>query len=310
MIYTVSFNPSIDYIMFVDDLVQDKVNRTVRESYYPGGKGINVSIVSERLGIDSVALGYIAGFTGHTLLDMLESYKVQNDMIRLDNGNTRINVKVKSMKETDINGQGPNISKDAVEALYKKIDQIGDGDSIVLAGAIPSTMNDEIYETIMNRLHDKDVRIIVDAEKDLLLNVLKLNPWLIKPNNHELADMFGEEINSLDDIIRLAKKAQTLGARNVLVSMAGDGALLLTQTGDTYYSESPKGQVVNSVGAGDSMVAGFLTTYIKTSDYVESFKKGIAAGSATAFTEWLASPEDIEKLYNKLEIQKLHKKGG
>ena len=301
MIYTVTFNPAIDYVIKVDDLTLGKVNRTKREDVYCGGKGINVSNVLSNLGIDSVGLGFIAGFTGDAIEAGAKKLGFQPDFIRLREGMTRINVKIKSNEESEINGQGPVIHDDELEQMFQKIDQLKDGDMLVLAGSIPASLPEDIYERIMERLQGRDIQIVVDATKDLLLNVLKYHPFMIKPNNHELGEMFGIELKDNDEIIEHAKKLQEKGARNVLVSMAGDGAILVTEDGDVHMGPCPKGEVKNSVGAGDSMVAGFITGYLKSNgNYEEALKIGTAAGSATAFSEDLATGEKVMELYKQL----------
>ena len=301
MIYTVTFNPAIDYVIKVDDLTLGKVNRTKREDVYCGGKGINVSNVLSNLGIDSVGLGFIAGFTGDAIEAGAKKLGFQPDFIRLREGMTRINVKIKSNEESEINGQGPVIHDDELEQMFQKIDQLKDGDMLVLAGSIPASLPEDIYERIMERLQGRDIQIVVDATKDLLLNVLKYHPFMIKPNNHELGEMFGTELKDNDEIIEHAKKLQEKGARNVLVSMAGDGAILVTEDGDVHMGPCPKGEVKNSVGAGDSMVAGFITGYLKSNgNYEEALKMGTAAGSASAFSEDLATGEKIMELYKQL----------
>ena len=275
MIYTVTFNPSLDYVIQVDDLTLGRVNRTTKEAIFPGGKGVNVSVILSNLGIKSKALGFIAGFTGKQLEKMLTDFGCYTDFIELKEGLTRINVKVNSNEESEINGQGPDISDAAIAELFEKLDCLKNGDILVLAGSIPNTLPEDIYESIMERLQTKGVRIVVDATKDLLLNVLKYHPFLIKPNNHELGEMFGVILKTDEDIITYAKKLQEKGARNVLISMAGDGAILITEDGEIHKGLPPKGEVVNSVGAGDSMVAGFLTGYLNTGDYEKAFKLGI-----------------------------------
>lgn len=301
MIYTVTFNPAIDYVIKVDDLTLGKVNRTKREDVYCGGKGINVSNVLSNLGIDSVGLGFIAGFTGDAIEAGAKKLGFQPDFIRLREGMTRINVKIKSNEESEINGQGPVIHDDELEQMFQKIDQLKDGDMLVLAGSIPASLPEDIYKRIMERLQGRDIQIVVDATKDLLLNVLKYHPFMIKPNNHELGEMFGIELKDNDEIIEHAKKLQEKGARNVLVSMAGDGAILVTEDGDVHMGPCPKGEVKNSVGAGDSMVAGFITGYLKSNgNYEEALKMGTAAGSASAFSEDLATGEKIMELYKQL----------
>lgn len=300
MIYTVTFNPALDYVVRMDHLELGAVNRSNEEAVFYGGKGINVSTVLKNLGVDSVALGFVAGFTGQAIADGVKAQGVEADFITLKEGMSRINVKIKAGEETEINGQGPKIGKEDLDCMFKKISQIKDGDCLVLAGTIPATLPSDIYESIMESIQDKKVDIVVDATKDLLLNVLKYHPFLIKPNNHELGELFGVTLQSDEDITKYAKKLQELGARNVLVSMAKDGSLLVTETGEVYRMGVPKGKVVNSVGAGDSMVAGFIASYMKDHNYLDALKFGTATGSATAFSEGLASREKVEELYKEL----------
>ena len=296
MIYTVTFNPSLDYIVSVDDFKLGLTNRTSSELMLPGGKGINVSTVLMNLGIENTALGFTAGFVGKEIIRRLHEMGVKSEFIQISEGVSRINLKLKSIDGTEINGAGPVISKDKVEELMKKLEELGEGDVLFLAGSIPSSMPDDMYEQIMARLDGKGVMIVVDATKDLLVNVLKYHPFLVKPNNHELGEIFGVELKTRKDVIPYGKKLQEKGARNVLISMAGDGAILITEDGEIHKGLPPKGEVVNSVGAGDSMVAGFLTGYLNTGDYEKAFKLGIATGSATAFLAWLAEKEDVVKL--------------
>ena len=296
MIYTVTFNPSLDYVIQTEKLSPGGINRAVSEHIYPGGKGNNVSVILSNLGHKSRALGFVAGFTGDALEEMLKARGCYTYFIRLEEGFTRINVKINDGQETEINGQGPVITQEAIEELYERLDRLVKDDILVLAGSIPDTLPSDMYEKIMARLNGRGIRIVVDATKDLLLNVLKYRPFLIKPNNHELAEMFGAVLNTEEEIIRHAAMLQEKGARNVLVSMAGDGALLLSEDGEIYRSRPPKGEVRNSVGAGDSMVAGFLTGYLNTGDHEKAFKLGIAAGSATAFMNWLAGRDEITAL--------------
>ena len=302
MIYTVTFNPSLDYVVQVEHFQGDAVNRTSEEHVYPGGKGNNVAVIASNLGMKSRALGFKAGFTGDAMEQMLQAFGCDTDFIALEEGVTRINVKVKSDDEFEINGQGPRIPEEKILQLYKKLAALESGDVLVLSGSIPNTLPDDMYERIMERLAGTGVRISVDATKDLLMNVLKYHPFLIKPNNHELGEMFGVRLESGGEIAEYARRLQEMGARNVLVSMAGDGAILITEDGSVLKQLPPAGEVVNSVGAGDSMVAGFLTGYLKTGSYKEALKLGTAAGSATAFTSWLADYEAIDKLYKILDI--------
>ena len=293
MIYTVTFNPSIDYIVRLEQFTAGEINRVNYEQILPGGKGINVSIVLKNLGHESTALGFLAGFTGVAMQQMLHSFGVTDDFVRLNDGFSRINVKIKAESETEINGQGPVITEDAQRALFAKLDRLTSGDTLVLAGSIPNTLPDDIYERIMEHLEGRGIRIVVDATKNLLRRVLKYRPFLIKPNNHELGEMFGVELKTDDDIILHAKKLQEEGATNVLISMAGDGAILLTAEGVFYRSAAPKGTLVNSVGAGDSMVAGFLAGFMESDgSYEHAFYMGVATGSASAFSPNLATREE------------------
>lgn len=299
MVYTVTFNPAIDYVVHLDELKTGKVNRTSSEQMYCGGKGINVSIVLSELGIKSVALGYIAGFTGRAITEKVKDMGVNTDFVELKEGCSRINVKVKSAEETEINGQGPKVTDEDINKLYEKLDHISDGDILVLAGSIPSSLPEDIYEKILARLSHKKIKVVVDATKDLLLNVLKYKPFLIKPNNYELGEMFGVELKTNEEIITYAKKLQEKGAVNVLISMAGDGAVLIDENGKVYSCGVCKGTVKNSVGAGDSMVAGFIAGS-ESGDYEYALKLGTAAGGATAFSDELAKKNEIFELIKQL----------
>ena len=298
MIYTITFNPALDYIVRVNDFKVGQVNRTSYEEIYAGGKGINVSIVLNNLDVENIALGFIAGFTGDEIENRVKNMGCQTDFIKLNNGMSRINVKLKSNEESEINGQGPVINENDLEQLFNKLDLFKEGDVLVLAGSIPSTLPENIYEIIMRRLENKNIKIIVDATKDLLLNVLKYKPFLIKPNHHELAELFNVEIKNEEEIIKYAKKLKEMGARNVLISMAGDGAIFITEDNRVIKSNVPKGELVNSVGAGDSMVGGFIAGYLNNSNLEEAFKMGVATGSASAFSEGLATKD---KVYNLLK---------
>lgn len=300
MIYTMTFNPSLDYIVKVKEFNLGEVNRTYEEEIYAGGKGINVSTVLGNLGIENKAFGFIAGFTGDEIEKRVIKSGCMADFIKLKSGNSRINVKLKSREESEINAQGPVIDKGAIDSLYKKLDQLKDGDILVLAGSIPNTLPEDMYEKIISYLSNKNIKFIVDATKNLLVNVLKYHPFLIKPNNHELEEIFNVKLNCEEDIIKYAKKLQDMGALNVLISLAGDGAILLTEDGQILKNKAPKGEVKNSVGAGDSMVAGFTAGYIKKKDYKYALKLGIATGSASAFSEDLATKEKIEEIFNNL----------
>ena len=296
MVYTVTFNPSLDYIVEVERFELGKVNRTKSEVMFPGGKGINVSMVLSNLGIESTALGFIAGFTGDEIAKCLDEKGINSDFIKIEKGLSRINAKIRSVEETELNGQGPQINEDDIDKLYRKLDLVQKGDYLVLAGSVPASMPSTIYSNIMEYLTNKGINIVVDATKDLLKNVLKYHPFLIKPNNYELAEIFSVEIRSNDDVVKYAKELQKMGATNVLVSMAGDGAILVTADGQVIQSAPPSGNVVNSVGAGDSMVAGFLYGHITTGDYQKAFDYGLCTGSASAFSLELATKDEVEAL--------------
>ena len=296
MIYTITFNPCIDYIIRVDDLTLGKINRVNYENILPGGKGVNVSIVLGNLGHKSVALGFTAGFTGAEIENRMRAYGAECDFIHVAEGMSRINVKVKSNEETEINGLGPKITDAAVEALYEKLDALEAGDYLVIAGSVPSMLPSDMYERIMARLDGRGINIAVDAERDLLTRVLQYHPFVIKPNNHELGDIFGVTLKKREEVVPYAKKLQERGARNVIVSMAGEGAVFVGENGEVAMSEAPKGTVVNSVGAGDSMVAGFLAGVIETNDMAKAFRMGLCTGSASAFSPDLATRPEVEAL--------------
>lgn len=300
MIYTVTFNPALDYVVRVDCLALGAVNRTVQEHIFYGGKGINVSAVLANLGYDNTALGFVAGFTGEEIERGARTLGFQSDFIHVKKGMTRINVKLKAEDETEINGMGPEIMPEDVDALFAKLGKLYKGDVLILSGSIPASISDRIYEEIMERLDGRGIKIVVDATKDLLLNVLQYHPFLIKPNNHELGEMFGAELHTDEEIIHYARLLQEKGAQNVLISMAGDGAILITEDGQVLKRKPPRGTVKNSVGAGDSMVAGFVAGYLRSGSYEEALKLGTASGSASAFSEGLATGEDIMELYDKI----------
>lgn len=300
MIYTVTFNPALDYVVKVDHFTLGTVNRTEQEDIYCGGKGLNVSTVLAALGYGNTALGFVAGFTGDEIEHRVKDLGFRSDFIHVEQGLSRINVKLKSGEETEINGSGPKITKKDLDQLYDKLDCLSKGDVLILSGSIPASLNDDIYERIMEYLDRRGIRIVVDATRDLLSNVLYYHPFLIKPNNHELGEMFGVTLKSVDEIVRYGKLLQEKGAENVLVSMAGDGAVLITEKGEVFTMGVPSGTVKNSVGAGDSMVAGFVAGYLENGSYEHALRLGSAAGSATAFSEGLAGKEDIMKLYNEL----------
>lgn len=300
MIYTVTFNPSLDYIVSVDGFKLGLTNRTDSELILPGGKGINVSTILNNLGISSTALGFVAGFTGEEIVREVENLGIPSDFIQIPEGISRINVKLKSIDGTEINGMGPKIAADKVEELMRKLDVLGEGDVLVLAGSIPASMPDDMYSRIMERLEGRGVLFFVDATGALLRNVLKYHPFLIKPNNHELGDLFGVRITAREEAVPYAVKLQEMGARNVLVSMAGEGAVLVAENGEVHSAPAPKGTLVNAVGSGDSMVAGFLAGWMERKDYRHAFYMGVAAGSASAFSENLASKTEILELYEKI----------
>ena len=300
MIYTVTFNPSIDYIVSMNGFEIGKTNRTTKEQMLAGGKGINVSTVLSNLGIENVTLGFIAGFTGQELKSMVQKQGLVSDFIELEQGITRINVKMKDYDGTEINGMGPVISSEAVEQLKVQLRKLQGGDVVVLAGSIPASMSSEIYRDLMEELAPKGIEFVVDATKNLLLNVLEFHPFLIKPNNYELGEIFGVELLQREEVVPYAKKLQEMGARNVLVSMAGEGAVLVSESGEVFMSPAPKGTLVNAVGAGDSMVAGFLAGWTESHDSRHAFRMGLAAGSASAFSELLATRAEIETVYKSI----------
>lgn len=299
MVYTVTFNPAIDYVVHTAEMKLGATNRSEKEEMYFGGKGINVSIVLRELGIGSKALGFTAGFTGEAIEKGLSDAGIDTDFVRLENGNSRINVKIKSAEETELNGQGPDIDGKAISALFEKLDGLKDGDTLILAGSIPSSLPSDIYQRILERLSGKKIKTVVDATKDLLLNVLKYKPYLVKPNNHELGEMFGVTLKTDEEIETYARKLREMGAVNVLISMAGDGAMLIDEYGKMHRCGVCKGTVKNSVGAGDSMVAGFIAGSLG-GDYEYALKLGTAAGGATAFSDGLAAREKINELLQTL----------
>lgn len=300
MIYTVTFNPSLDYIVDVENFRLGMTNRTCSEQMMAGGKGINVSIVLQNLGIENTALGFIAGFTGEEIRRQVSQIGICAQFISIPEGISRINLKLRSIDGTEINGMGPTIGQAQLDALYEKLDTLTDQDTLVLAGSIPASMPSSIYSDIMARLYTKGVTFVVDATKQLLLNVLRYKPFLIKPNNHELGELFGVTLSTREDVVPYARKLQAQGARNVLISMAGQGAVLVAEDGSVHLTPAPKGTLVNAVGAGDSMVAGFLAGWQEQHDYGHAFRMGVAAGSASAFSRYLATREEVERVYAQL----------
>lgn len=299
MIFTVTFNPSLDYIVRVDEMRLGTINRTNYEQLLPGGKGINVSIVLGNLGHPSRALGFSAGVTGVALEKLLADSGVDADLVHVKAGFTRINAKVKAVEETEINGQGPRIAPEDVDALFSKLDVLGQDDTLVISGSVPNTLPSDMYEQVMERLAGRGVRIVVDAERDLLTRVLSYRPFLVKPNNHELGDIFGVTLKTRDEVVPYARRMQEMGAQNVLVSMAGEGGVLVAADGQVYQSPAAQGTVVNSVGAGDSCVAGFLAGLMETGSYQTAFRMGLAAGSASAFSDHLATRPEVEDLMSR-----------
>ncbi len=301
MIYTVTLNPSIDYVVHIGKLISGITNRTTSEEYYFGGKGINVSHVLAELELDNTALGFVAGFTGEAIEKGTKAPRITTDFIHLKEGVSRINVKIKSDEETEINGQGPHIDDAALEEFMAKTDAMKDGDTLILSGSIPKTMPDDVYERILERLSGRDIRIVVDATKKLLVNSLKYRPFLIKPNRQEISEIFGVEVNDEETTLFYAKKLQEMGAKNVLVSLGGDGAMLLDEFGKVHKQGVAKGRVLNTVGSGDSMVAGFVAGCILKNDYAYALRLGSACGGATAFLPGLATREKIDELMDQFE---------
>lgn len=302
MIYTVTFNPSLDYIVTVENFQLGMTNRTDTERILPGGKGINVSIVLSNLGIKNTALGFVAGFTGEEIVSEVEAMGVQADFIKINQGLSRINLKLRNIDGTEINGGGPAIDSGKVQELMEKLEVLRDGDVLVLAGSIPNTIPDDIYQKILAKLKGRQVLIVVDATRDLLMNVLEYHPFLIKPNHHELGELFGVKLRTRQEVIPYAKRLQELGAQNVLVSMAVEGAVLIAADGQILETPAPEGILVNGVGAGDSMVAGFLAGWMEHQDYRYAFRVGVAAGSASAFSEKLATKAEVEAVYARVKL--------
>ena len=298
MIYTVTFNPSIDYIVSMNNFSLGKTNRTTEEKMFPGGKGINVSTVLTNLGISNIALGFIAGFTGSEIKRLSQDRGILCNFITLPSGNNRINVKLKDYDGTEINGSGPDIPKDKLQELLEQLQCLKDGDSLILAGSIPASVPSHIYQIILETLKSKNINVVVDATKDLLMNALQFRPFLIKPNRHELEEAFDIIIENKEDAIRYARHLQRLGARNVMVSLSGDGAVLVSEEGESFEMSVPLGKLINAVGSGDSMIAGFLAGWEISKDYGHAFRMAVAAGSASAYSEELATKEEIMSLFS------------
>lgn len=300
MVYTITFNPALDYIARVSELKLGETNRTIAETIHPGGKGINVSIVLTRLGVESVAIGFVGGFTGTAIREMVEKTGILTEFIPCE-GTSRINVKLKAEQETEVNGIGVKIGEKEEKLLEEKLSALKEGDWLVLAGSIPKGMDNRIYANIMHSLKERGVRFVVDATGELLKNTLKEGPFLVKPNAAELGEIFEVPIHNEEETVFYAKKLQELGARNVVISMGGKGALLVSEEGEILRLKSPKGKVIDTVGAGDSLVAGFLAGYLQTGSLREAFITGVAAGSATAFSEWLAEKQLVLDLKNQIQ---------
>lgn len=300
MIYTVTFNPALDYILELDKLEIGKIQKSKTELILPGGKGINVSTVLTNLEIDNIALGYKAGFVGAELERLLRNMKVKTDFIDLEEGNSRINVKISGEEETAINTNGPQISENKILELLEKLKTLNENDYLVLSGSIPSSIKDDIYEKICSIVKKQNVKIVVDATKNLLVQALKYNPFLIKPNNEELGEIFGVEIHTKEDAYVYGKKLKEMGAQNVLVSMGKIGAALIDEAGQEYFIKSPEGKRVNTVGSGDSMVAGFIAGFFKYNNYNDALRMGVSAGSASALSKYLATKEEVYNLFNNI----------
>ncbi len=305
MIYTLTLNPAIDYVVRVDNYKEGYVNRTSSEELLFGGKGINTSIVLNNLGIETTAFGFVGGNIGNEFERLVSLQGVRTDFVRIKNGNTRINIKLKAQKETEINSQGPNISDEEQKMLFEKINRLEDGDFLSLAGSIPPSLPNDIYVQIIRLLHGKNINIIVDAEKNLLTDTLSYKPFLIKPNHHELAQIFGRELTTHQEIKDAVFELKQRGARNVLVSMAGDGGIFVSEENKVYFSPAPQGKVVNSTGAGDSTIAGFLTEYTRSHNYKNAFLYGLCTGSASAFSNKLATKQEVDALYKNFPHDKV-----
>ena len=301
MIYTVTLNPSLDYFLSVEHFAIGKTNRSNEEVYRPGGKGINVSWVLHNLGLESIALGFLAGFTGQEIKRQMETTGIATDFIELPGGMSRLNVKLKQMDATEINASGPILSEKNLEELRKKLSALTQGDILILSGSLPGSVTTDIYKDLMEEVDGKGIPVIVDAIGDALLKTLPLHPFLMKPNHQELSELFDVELSTREQVIPYAEKLQEWGAQNVLVSLGGAGAVLLDQNGVVYESEVPRGKLINAVGAGDSMVAGFLAGYLEKQDFAHAFLMGMAAGSASAFSEGLADRATVEQLYQQLK---------
>ncbi len=298
MIYTVTLNPSLDYVINCTKVLPGKINRSENENYFAGGKGINVSKVLNILGKKSCAMGFVAGFTGGFIEKSLSDEKIECEFVHLKSGNSRINVKIKSREETDINGRGPIIENEEIEKFLSSLERIKEGDFLVLAGSVPKNLGENFYEKILEKVRTKDIRVVVDAERNLLADCLKYMPFLIKPNNFELEEIVGEKLDTTEKIVEGAKKLREMGARNVFVSRGGDGGVFVSEKDEVFCCDSPKGKVLNTTGAGDSPVAGFISEIEESGDFEKAFRMGISSGSATSFSEGFPTKEEIERIFN------------
>lgn len=305
MIYTVTLNPSLDYVVSVADFQLGRTNRTTSENILPGGKGINVSIVLKNLGLESTVLGFAAGFTGREIVRRIEEMGLQNQMISLQQGNSRINLKLKSIEGTEINGQGPEIGGPELDRLMQQLAGLRRGDILFLSGSVPGSLPTDIYVGMMQLLNGRGVQIVVDTAGEQLMKVVLCHPVLIKPNHHELGALYDVELHTREEAVPYARALREAGARNVLVSMAGEGAVLAAEDGRIYGALAPQGELVNSVGAGDSMVAGFMAGLMESGDCREAFKMGLAAGSASAFSEKLATGEEIREVLKRVSVYEM-----
>ena len=301
MIYTVTVNPSIDYIVQLNELTLGEVNRMDYDNKLPGGKGINVSRILKELGLDNTAWGFLGGFTGEFVKEALEKTGLQTNFTPIK-ADTRINVKIKAQAETEINGRGPELTKEEIAAFTAQFDKLTADDVVIFAGSLVPSLSDDFYFDLIKVIRQKGAQFVIDTTGESLLKTLPENPLVVKPNNHELAELFGVKLNSIDDIVKYGKKLLEMGAQHVLISMAGDGGLMITKD-KVYRSYAPKGTVINSVGAGDSMIGGFTGTYAKTKDPLEAFRYGLACGSATAFSEDLADADKINEILPMIEIE-------
>ena len=301
MIYTVTLNPSLDYLVDVKDFQLGRTNRTTQEHIRAGGKGINVSLVLQNLQKESTALGFVAGFTGEEILRQLEAWGIHHSFIRLTTGNSRINVKLLSEEGTEINGQGPVVLKEEEQEMWKQFSQMKAGDVLILSGSVPQSLGAEWYIKVMQYLQNKAVLVVVDTCGKVLMDAVKYQPFLVKPNQHELSELFGVSLSKPQEVIPYGQKLQKLGARNILISLAGEGAVLITESGKIYSAQAPKGVLINSVGAGDAMVAGFVAGWLEKQDYEEAFKMAVAAGSASAFSKEFATGCEIREMQTRIK---------